>query len=80
MQTPEEVAVMPQLLERGCVIALGEMVGSDEIMASTFSLGTYPGPTEAMLAREASIRLSSDIPAATIGYYLESQPYLATQC
>jgi CDP-6-deoxy-D-xylo-4-hexulose-3-dehydrase len=31
---------------------VGEMKGSDEIMASTLFLGTYPGLTEAMLAQE----------------------------
>jgi hypothetical protein len=31
------------------------MVGSDEIMSSTLFLGTYPGLTEAMLAREVEV-------------------------
>ena len=31
------------------------MVGSDEIMVSTLFLGTYPGLTEAMLAREVEV-------------------------
>ena len=34
---------------------VGEMVGSDEIMASTLFLGTYPGLTNAMLAREVEV-------------------------
>ena len=34
---------------------VGEMVGSDDIMASTLFLGTYPGLTEAMLAREVEV-------------------------
>jgi CDP-6-deoxy-D-xylo-4-hexulose-3-dehydrase len=34
---------------------VGEMVGSDEIMASTLFLGTYPGLTPAMLAREVEV-------------------------
>jgi len=34
---------------------VGEMVGSDEIMASTLFLGTYPGLTEAMLGREIEV-------------------------
>jgi len=34
---------------------VGEMVGSDEIMGSTLFLGTYPGLTEAMLAREVEV-------------------------
>jgi CDP-6-deoxy-D-xylo-4-hexulose-3-dehydrase len=33
----------------------GEMSGSDEIMCSTLFLGTYPGLTEAMLAREIKV-------------------------
>ena len=34
---------------------VGEMVGSDEIMISTLFLGTYPGLTDAMLAREIEV-------------------------
>jgi len=34
---------------------VGEMVGSDEIMASTLFLGTYPGLTEQMLSREVEV-------------------------
>ncbi len=34
---------------------IGEMVGSDEIMASTLFLGTYPGLTEAMLTKEIQV-------------------------
>ena len=34
---------------------VGEMVGSDEIMASTLFLGTYPGLTEAMLTQEIQV-------------------------
>ncbi|MFM9102507.1 MAG: DegT/DnrJ/EryC1/StrS family aminotransferase [Cyanobium sp.] len=34
---------------------VGEMDGSDEIMNSTLFLGTYPGLTEAMLAREIEV-------------------------
>ncbi len=34
---------------------VGEMAGSDEIMNSTLFLGTYPGLTEAMLAREVAV-------------------------
>jgi len=34
---------------------VGEMTGSDEIMASTLFLGTYPGLTAAMLAREIEV-------------------------
>ncbi len=34
---------------------VGEMVGSDEIMASTLFLGTYPGLTEEMLRREIDV-------------------------
>ena len=34
---------------------VGEMVGSDEIMASTLFLGTYPGLTNAMLDREVEV-------------------------
>ena len=34
---------------------VGEMIGSDEIMASTLFLGTYPGLTNAMLAREVEV-------------------------
>jgi len=33
----------------------GEMTGSDEIMSSTLFLGTYPGLTAAMLAREVGV-------------------------
>ena len=38
---------------------VGEMQGSDEIMANTIFLGTYPGLSESMLARE--IEVISDI-------------------
>jgi CDP-6-deoxy-D-xylo-4-hexulose-3-dehydrase len=31
------------------------MAGSDEIMNSTLFLGTYPGLTESMLAREVAV-------------------------
>jgi len=34
---------------------IGEMQGSDEIMASTLFLGTYPGLTQAMLVREIQV-------------------------
>ena len=34
---------------------VGEMVGSDEIMVTTLFLGTYPGLTPAMLAREIEV-------------------------
>ena len=34
---------------------VGEMVGSDDIMTSTLFLGTYPGLTPAMLAREVDV-------------------------
>jgi CDP-6-deoxy-D-xylo-4-hexulose-3-dehydrase len=34
---------------------VGEMAGSDEIMVSTLFLGTYPGLTPAMLAREIEV-------------------------
>ena len=34
---------------------VGEMVGSDDIMVSTLFLGTYPGLTPAMLAREVEV-------------------------
>lgn len=34
---------------------VGEMTGSDEIMNSTLFLGTYPGLTKAMLAREIQV-------------------------
>ena len=34
---------------------VGEMHGSDAIMANTLFLGTYPGLTEAMLAREIEV-------------------------
>jgi CDP-6-deoxy-D-xylo-4-hexulose-3-dehydrase len=34
---------------------VGEMAGSDEIMFSTLFLGTYPGLTNAMLAREVKV-------------------------
>jgi CDP-6-deoxy-D-xylo-4-hexulose-3-dehydrase len=35
--------------------AVGEMVGSDDIMINTLFLGTYPGLTPAMLAREVEV-------------------------
>jgi len=34
---------------------VGEMEGSDEIMGNTLFLGTYPGLTEAMLAKEIQV-------------------------
>jgi len=34
---------------------IGEMKGSDEIMASTLFLGTYPGLTQAMLDQEIKV-------------------------
>jgi CDP-6-deoxy-D-xylo-4-hexulose-3-dehydrase len=34
---------------------MGEMEGSDEIMNTTLFLGSYPGLTEAMLAREIEV-------------------------
>jgi len=37
---------------------VGEMVGADEIMASTLFLGTYPGLTEQMLSREVEVIIS----------------------
>jgi len=43
---------------------VGEMVGSDEIMSSTLFLGTYPGLTEAMLAREVEVIEASVLQSA----------------
>ena len=37
---------------------VGEMAGSDEIMASTLFLGTYPGLTEQMIGREVEVIIS----------------------
>jgi len=34
---------------------VGEMSGSDEIMKTTLFLGTYPGLTKAMLAKEIQV-------------------------
>jgi CDP-6-deoxy-D-xylo-4-hexulose-3-dehydrase len=34
---------------------LGDMVGSDQIMDSTLFLGSYPGLTQAMLAKEIQV-------------------------
>jgi CDP-6-deoxy-D-xylo-4-hexulose-3-dehydrase len=37
------------------VRVIGSMVGSDEIMANTLFLGTYPGLTPEMLTREVEV-------------------------